>query len=48
MYIQLLTNIDWLSVGVGFAASAVLFGVISAVRRKSYRQQLGTQQQELA
>lgn len=48
MYIQLLTNIDWVSVGVGFAASVVLFGVISAVRRKSYRQQLGTQQQELA
>lgn len=46
MYIQLLTNIDW--VGVGFAASATLFGVISAVRRKQYLQRLNTKEQELA
>ena len=48
MYIQLLTNIDWVGVGVGFAASATLFGVISAVRRKQYLQRLNTKDQELA
>ena len=48
MYIQLLTNIDWLSVGAGFTASAGLFSVISAARRKRLLSQLSEHQQQIA
>ncbi|NMM39648.1 DNA recombination protein RmuC [Pseudoalteromonas arctica] len=48
MYIQLLTNIDRVSVGVGFAICTVLFSVISAVRRKRLLSDLSEQQQQMA
>jgi len=47
MYIQLLTNIDWVSVGVGFAVSAGLFSIISALRGKRQLKALSEQQQQL-
>ncbi|CAM4428212.1 DNA recombination protein RmuC [Pseudoalteromonas ostreae] len=48
MYIQLLTNIDWVSVGVGFGVGAVLFSVINANRGKRLTAELNEQQQQLA
>lgn len=48
MYLQLLTNFDWVSIGVGFTASAVLFSVIGAARRKRLYTELNEQQQQLA
>ncbi|MCQ8878285.1 DNA recombination protein RmuC [Pseudoalteromonas shioyasakiensis] len=48
MYLQLLTNFDWVSVGVGFTFSAVLFSVIGAARRKSLYKELNEQQHQLA
>ncbi len=48
MYLQLLTNFDWVSVGVGFTFSAVLFSVIGAARRKSLYKEFNEQQHQLA
>ncbi|OUS68896.1 DNA polymerase V [Pseudoalteromonas sp. A601] len=48
MYLQILTNFDWVSVGVGFTASAMLFSVIGAARRKRLYTELNEQQQQLA
>lgn len=47
MYLQLLTNFDWISVGVGFTASAVLFSIIGAMRRKRLYKELNEQQQQI-
>ncbi|TMN70738.1 DNA recombination protein RmuC [Pseudoalteromonas sp. S1727] len=47
MYIQLLTSIDWISVGVGFATSTALLSAVYAGRRKRLLQQINEQQQQL-
>ena len=47
MYIQLLTSIDWVSVGVGFTTGAVLLGVVYSSKGKRLSQQMSEHQQQL-
>ena len=48
MFSQLLTSIDWLSVGVGVTAGGVLCSLVSASLSKKLKQQLSEQQQQLS
>ncbi|MBE0361092.1 MULTISPECIES: DNA recombination protein RmuC [Pseudoalteromonas] len=48
MFIQILTNIDWLSAGVGVALGVVLYGVVSVQLRKKLQQKISEQQQQLS
>ncbi|ALS34550.1 DNA recombination protein RmuC [Pseudoalteromonas translucida KMM 520] len=48
MFSQLLTHIDWLSVGVGVTAGGVLCSLVSASLSKKLKQQLSEQQQQLS
>jgi DNA recombination protein RmuC len=48
MFIQILTNIDWLSAGVGVALGVVLYGVVSVHLRKKLQQKISEQQQQLS
>ncbi|NMR26516.1 DNA recombination protein RmuC [Pseudoalteromonas sp. NEC-BIFX-2020_015] len=47
MYIQLLTSIDWVSVGVGFTTGAVLLGLVYSNKGKRLSQQMSEHQQQL-
>ena len=48
MFSQLLTSIDWLSVGVGVTAGGVLCSLVLASLSKKLKQQLSEQQQQLS
>ena len=48
MFSQLLTSIDWLSVGVGVTAGGVICSLVSASLSKKLKQQLSEQQQQLS
>jgi len=48
MFTQLLTHIDWLSLGAGVTAGAVLYSVVAAQLRKKLNQQISEQQQQLS
>ncbi len=48
MFSQLLTSIDWLSVGVGVTAGGVLCSLVSASLSKKLKQQLSEQQQQMS
>ncbi|MEM5550445.1 DNA recombination protein RmuC [Pseudoalteromonas neustonica] len=47
MYIQLLTSIDWVSVGVGLTTGAVLLGLVYSNKGKRLSQQMSEYQQQL-
>jgi len=48
MFTQLLTHIDWLSLGAGVTASALLYSLVAAQLRKKLNQQISEQQQQLS
>ncbi|GAA58693.1 DNA recombination protein RmuC [Pseudoalteromonas sp. BSi20652] len=48
MLTQILTNIDWLSVGTGAALGVVFYALVSAQLRKKLNQQISEQQQQLS
>ncbi|MEL0648714.1 DNA recombination protein RmuC [Pseudoalteromonas agarivorans] len=48
MFTQLLTHINWLSLGTGVTAGAVLYSVVAAQLHKKLNQQISEQQQQLS
>ncbi|WP_282130982.1 DNA recombination protein RmuC [Pseudoalteromonas aliena] len=48
MFIQILTNIDWLSAGAGAVLGVVFYGVVSVQLRKKLQHKISEQQQQLS